>query len=130
MAKQALYTVQIPTHDNLGNPLGDLATAGHHWLWQNVKQSGSRIKRGVHGNWENDPQESFDDLEVIAEDTPEMDSHIKQLAAHMGEAANQWGIFVMKVGGGNVNSWVVPNPKYQEGATAPVAMSPGGRPTF
>lgn len=121
---QAKWTVQIPTHDNLGNHLGDLATAAHHHLWQQTGHKGSRIRRGVHGNWEDDPQESFDDLEVFAEDTPHMDSHIKQLAKHLNEAANQWGMFVIKEGGGHVNSFVIDNPKYAEGAPAPVVANP------
>lgn len=128
MAKQALYTIQIPTHDNLGNHLGDLATAAHHWLWQKTGQQGSRIRRNTHGNWQDDPQETFDDLEVIGEDSPHMDSHIKQLAKHLNEAGNQWGMFVMKQGGGNVTSWVVDNPHYQEGAPAPVAQFAGTTP--
>lgn len=129
MAKQALYTIQIPTSDNLGNPLGDLATAGHHWLWQQTGQQGSRIRRGIHGNWEGE-QEVYDDLEVMAEDTPEMDSHIKQLAKHLNEAANQWGMFVMKQGAQGPQSWVIDNPSYQEGAPAPVAKAPDVSPTF
>lgn len=130
MAKQAMWIIQIPTHDNLGNHLGDLATAAHHHLWQTIGQQGTRIRRGVHGNWENDPQETFDDLEIIGEDTPEMDSHIKQLAKHLNEAGNQWGMFVIKQGGGNIQSYVIDNPKYQEGAPAPVVKSPGAMPVF
>lgn len=122
MASQALYTIQIPTTDNLGNQLHDLATVGHHWLWQNAGIQGSRIRRGVHGNWEGNPQETFDDLEIVAEDKPEMDSYVKQLAAHLNEAANQWGMFVIKQGGGNVQSWVISNKKYKEGAPAPAAQ--------
>lgn len=122
MANQAQYTLQIPTHDNLGNPLPDLAAAGHHWLWQQAGLQGSRITRGITGIWEGQ-EEIYDDLEVIAEDTPKIDSFIKQLAKHLCEAANQWGIFVKKHGGGNVQSWVINNPKYVEGQPAPGALS-------
>lgn len=128
MAKQALYKIQIPTHDNLKNPLGDLATAAHHHLWKTTGNQASRIVRGVQGNWEGDPQEGFDDLEVYAEDTPHMDSHVKQLAKHLNEAANQWGMFVVKHGGNGVDSWVIDNPKYQEGVPAPAAVSTGNAP--
>lgn len=124
MANQAKYTLQIPTTDNLGNQLPDLATAGHHWLWQQTGVQGSRILPGVKGNWEADPQELFDDLQIFAEDTPKMDSFIKQLAKHLNEAGNQWGMFVMKEGGGHVQSWVIDNPKYVEGAPAPGAVDP------
>lgn len=121
---QAKWTLQIPTHDNLGNHLGDLATAAHHHLWTQAGQNASRIRRGVQGNWEGDPQENFDDFEVYGEDTPHLDSHIKQLAQHLSVAANQWGMHLMKEGGGNVSSMVINNPHYVEGAPAPVVANP------
>lgn len=130
MAKQAMWVLQIPTHDNLNNHLGDLATAAHHHLWKTIGQQGTRIVRGVHGNWEGNPQESFDDLQVIGEDRPEMDSHIKQLAKHLNEAGNQWGMFVIKHGPNGIDSYVIDNPKYVEGAPAPVVNSPGVMPSF
>lgn len=114
---QAKYTLLIPQTDNLGNHLGDVATAAHQWLFYGPgpKVDGSFIHRGLEGNWKDSPQEKFDHLVTVAEDTPEMDSTAKQLAVHIGEACNQWGVFVFKEGGkAGVQSWTVPNPNYRE----------------
>lgn len=129
MAQQAKYVLMIPHKDNLGNDLGDLATAAHYWLFKMTGNEGSYIEGPKRGNWRDDPQETFDHLITYAEDSPEMDSHIKQLAVHIAEAANQWGMFVAKEGGkSGIQSWVIPNPKYQEGQPAPVAQNPGTLP--
>jgi hypothetical protein len=116
----------VPQKDNLGNPLGDLATAAHHWLFYGPgpRVQGSYIHRNLEGNWRDDPQEKFDHLITVAEDTPEMDSHVKQLAHHIGESANQWGVFVMKEGKkGGIQSWVIDNRSYQEGQPSELAQS-------
>ena len=114
---QAKYTIMIPRRDNLGNELGDVATAAHHWLHYGPgpKINGSFIHRNIEGNWRDDPQETFDHLITYADDQPEVDSHIKQLAAHIGDHANQWGVFVAKEGGKNgVDSWIIPNPNFRQ----------------
>jgi hypothetical protein len=121
---QAKYIMMVPTHDNLGNHLGDLAYAGHQHLHKNAGISGSYVERGKTGFWEKDAPEEFDHLITYAPDSPEMDSHWKQLANHMAEAANQWGIFCVKEGEGGPQSWVVSNPHYQEGQPAPIVAAP------
>lgn len=125
MARKAKYTVLVPQKDNLGNPLGDVATAAHHWLFYGPgpKVDGSFIHRDVPGNWRDDPQEPFDHLVTVADDHPEMDSTFKQLAAHIGEATNQWSVPVMKEGGKEgVQMWLIPNHNYAEGHPAPLAQ--------
>lgn len=125
MASEAKYTVMIPQKDNLGNHLGDVATAAHHWLHYGPgpKINGTFIHRGLEGNWRDDPQEKFDHLVTVAEDHPHTDSTMKDLAAHIGESANQWGVFVMKEGGkSGTQSWVVPNHNYQDGQPAELAQ--------
>jgi hypothetical protein len=125
MMAQARYTVMIPQKDNLGNNLGDVASAAHHWLRYGPAPShqGSFIHRNIQGNWRDDEPELFDHLVTVAEDHPEMDSHIKQLAAHVGDATNQWGVFVMKEGKSGIQSWVIDNPNYAHGEPAELARS-------
>lgn len=123
---QAKYTVMIPRRDNLGNDLGDLATAAHHWLWQVAGTEGSYIEGPKRGNWRDDPQEEFDHLITYAADTPEIDSHIKQLAVHIAEAANQWGVFVTKESKDGPRSWTMSNPNYQEGQPSSLARTTKG----
>lgn len=113
MMQQAKYIVQIPTVDNHGNQLKDLARAAHESLFRYApgsKVEGTRIRRGIEGNWRDDPVESFDDLEVYAEDSPEMDSIMKQLGAHVAEVANQWGVMVFKEGDGAPQYWMMNHP--------------------
>ena len=122
----AKYTLMIPIRDNLGNNLGDIATAAHHWLFYGPgpKVEGSYIEGPKRGNWRDDPQEEFNHLITVAEDTPEMDSTIKQLALHIAHAANQWGLFCIKEGKDGIQKWTVPNSDYQEGVPAPIAQNP------
>jgi hypothetical protein len=120
-ASQAKYTIMIPVKDNLGNDLGDIATAAHQWLWQATGNEGSYIEGPKRGNWRDDPQEEFNHLITVAADTPEMDSHIKQLAMEIARGANQWGVFCMKEGKSGIQSWVIDNPEYQEGQPAEIA---------
>lgn len=114
-AQQAKYTVVIPTRDNQGNPLGNISTAAHEWLYRATGHKGTYITGPHKGNWGDDPQEEFEHLVAVADDHPEMDSHMKQLAMEVARGANQWGVFVMKEGKGGVQSWVVDNPQYKEG---------------
>lgn len=124
----AKYIVQIPTHDNEGNRLVDLAQVAHESLFryapnQNSIQ-GSRVRYGIGGHWRDDPQEMFNDLEVYAEDTPELDSIVKQLAVHVAEVANQWGVMVFKEGDGAPKAWQMTAPGAPgEGPADPVAIA-------
>lgn len=116
--QQAKYSILIPRVDNQGNRLRDIAAAAHHFLFYGpLKTQGSYIERGKIGNWRDLDPEPHDMLITVAEDSPEMDSSIKQLALEVAQVANQWGIFVMKEGNG-ITSWEVGNPQYVEGAPA------------
>lgn len=119
VAGQAKYMIMIPKVDNLGNPLTNIASAAHRYLFYGpLNVEGSYIDPGKEGNWRDDEPETYDHLITFAEDTPQMDSQIKQLAAEIAEAANQWGVFMTKEGGGNVKSWNIANPMYREGEPA------------
>lgn len=122
-AQTAKYTVQIPTHDNLGNPLGNISTAAHEWLWRATGVQGTQIHGPIRGNWRDHGEETYELLTSYAPDTPEMDSHVKQLAQEIARGANQWGVFVTKEGGkSGVQSWVIENPHYVEGQPAELAQ--------
>lgn len=125
---QAKYTILIPTRDNLGNPLGDIATAAHQWLWQATGQEGSYIEGPKRGNWRDHPQEEFEHLITIAPDSPYMDSSVKQLAVEIARGANQWGIFVTKEGAGGIQNWTMDNPEYQEGQPSEIGQIVQQRP--
>jgi hypothetical protein len=72
--------------------------------------------------------EPHDLLVTYAEDEPQMDSQIKQLAAHVADVANQWGIFCTKEGKSGVNTWTISNPLYREGESAePIALAQGSQ---
>jgi hypothetical protein len=123
MPTRSKYTVQIPVKDNLGQPLKDIATAAHHYLHNGpIKNVGSKIYRNVEGNWRDDPQERFDDLILVVDDTPEMDSAVKQLAVHIADVANQWGVYVTKEGKNGIQDWVMPPPQFRKGEGADPAM--------
>jgi hypothetical protein len=119
MPAQAKYQILIPTHDNLGQKLGDIASAAHHWLWYTAPGiQGSYVEPPVRGNWRDDPQETFERLTTYAHETPEVESHVKQLAAHVGDVANQWGVFVTKEGKDGIQSWVINNANHVPGQGA------------
>lgn len=109
----AKYIIQIPTTDNVGNKLKDLAVAAHESLYRYSPVQGiqgSRIRRGIQGQWADDAPEVYDDLEVYADDSPEVDSTMKQLAVHVAELANQWGVMVFKEGEGAPKAWQMESP--------------------
>lgn len=125
MARQARYAIHVPTTDNLGQPLRDLAQAAHEHLFRNGAVEGSYIERGKVGNWRDYAPEIMDHLVTFAEDTPETDSHLKQAAQHIGQLANQEAVSVEKHGKDGPMLWIVDNPQWQEGQGAhPSAIQP------
>lgn len=126
MPTLAEYTLQIPKFDNEGNALKDLASAAQESLWRYAPQArveGARVTRNVEGFWHGQQDSTFDDLTVIGEDSPELDSTIKQLGVHLVELANQWGLYIIKKGGGNVVTWTVTSPNASgEGPADPDAL--------
>lgn len=127
MAK-AKYTLMIPLADNLGNELEDISTAAHQYLFDSGKVEGTYIEGPKRGNWRDDPQELFEHLITVAEDTPEMDSTIKHLALVIARAANQWGVYCTKEGKDGIQDWTIKNKDADMEAPAPVAKNPDGSP--
>lgn len=120
----AKYRIAIPKVDNFGNPLRNIAGAAHTYLFYGpLHIERSWTEKGIQGNWRDDPDETYDHLIAVAQESPQMDSSMKQLAVHIGEACNQWGIFVLKEGKNGPTPWTVRNPNYRPNEPAdPVAL--------
>ena len=119
MANEAKYEVLIPKADNLGNPLIDLAPHAMHYLSKSIITTSIHVDTGRRVFWEG-REEPFDALVVTAEDKPQIDSTIKQLAAYVGEVANQDLVLVSKHGTNGIDTWPIKNASYQEGQPAEV----------
>lgn len=116
MAKQALYRISVPAHDELGRALHErLPSASHRWLR-------STHPNLFHDGWVEGPHEGLNGVAnhvvTIADDTPETDSYVKQLAAHVGEVANHPATTAVKTGPNGAESWVVTNRNYAPGVGA------------
>lgn len=114
----ARYMIMVPTVDNLGNQLVNVAAYAHQFLFQNFNNQGSWIDPGKVGMWRDDAPEKFDHLVTVAEETPEMDSAIKQLAAYVADVCNQWGVLCIKEGKNGPVRWEISNPEYKPGQPA------------
>lgn len=117
----AKYTVLIPRHDNMGNPLSNVTEAAHDYLVYKLpgKFQGVYVDPGKWGHWEGS-REEYDILVAHGEDTPENDSYIKQLGAYVGELANQEIIFATKTAK-QVSTWPIRNSHYLAGFPAEAA---------
>jgi hypothetical protein len=118
MAAKAKYVLQVPTHDNQGNELTDLAAWGGQQL-RAAGIQGGRIEGPVRGFWEDEPEETFWLLIVHHEESPEMDSHVTATAKRIAELASQWATYAWKepVDGGIVEL-TGENPNYSDGDAA------------
>jgi|SRR5208282_2529593 len=119
--KQAQYRVHVPTTDNLGQRLPtNLPHAAHQWLYHAKPRYFEDIWiEGPHRH----AQDERHHIVAVALDDPETDSHVKQLAAHIGEIANHPFIPVTKQGEKGTQSWSVPNRKYIPEAGSPYAQT-------
>lgn len=135
MAAKAMYRVTIPATDELGQELhARLPDAAHRWLR-------STHPNLFHDGWVEGPHRGLNGpvhhVVTIADDSPESDSYVKQLAAHVGEVANQAAVSAMKTGPNGAESWIIPNRSYAQGQGASpdviqereaVASLPGSNP--
>lgn len=107
MPASARYTIHIP-HSG-----ADLATATHHYLSTgHVPVDGVVVHRGVDASFDG-PPEPHDLVQAYGQDTPELDSHMKQVGAYVGELANRPTIWVSKENGKSMANWPIRNPMYQ-----------------
>lgn len=107
MMAKARFTIHIPRHDELGNPLR-VAEATHHYVF--------------HGPWRIDSAQvshghPYDALHIYADDIPENDSAVKQLAVFAGELANVPSVSAAK-DGKHINAWTLTNKHYRPGEPA------------
>lgn len=68
-------------------------------------------------------------LHVLAHDTPETDSYIKQLASHVGELVNRRYVLVSKEGSQGTQAWRISNRHYDGGHARPEAVHLQAHPT-
>lgn len=124
-AKQAQYRVNVPTIDTFGQPLHEgLAHAGHQWLRSQGRLFQDGWVEGPHHGLGGDVKH----IVAIGEDSPESDSYVKQLAAHIGQSANHLAISASKTGPDGVETWIVPNRHFVEGQGADPEMLQRGLP--
>lgn len=110
----AQYEVLIPKADTLGYPIRDLAPHAMQYLISAIEVVKAEVEpeRRV---WWLGKEEPFDALVFIAEDNPQTDSHAKQVAAYVGDAANQDVILVTKQGKSGIQTWPVKNSQHVPG---------------
>lgn len=128
MAAEAKYSLLIPKVDNMGNPLTEeIASAAHTYLFYQGLSEGSTITPNQRGMWRDEDPEPHETLTAIMEDNPKHDSIVKQLAVHIAEVANQWGLFVYKEGKDGVQSWIMNNASFRPDQPAdPIALADQG----
>lgn len=95
---RAQYTIHVP------NTSRQIAIAAHHYLTSGPIR-GINAATVQYGH-------PHDSLNVVGEETPELDSHMKQTGAFIGELANAPFIDVMKQGK-QLAHWPIRNPHYQ-----------------
>jgi hypothetical protein len=111
-----MYRIPVPTTDSLGRELHQrLPDAAHRWLR-------STHPNLFHEGWVEGPHRGLASpvhhVVTVADDTPEADSYVKQLAAHVGEIANLPAATAMKSGPNGAESWIIPNRSHVPGEGA------------
>lgn len=106
----ARYTISVPNHAR------QVGLAAHHYLTSGPIP-GIRAATLSYGH-------PHDSLHVVGEESPELDSHMKQTGTFIGDVANVPAIDVMKHGK-NLALWSMRNPHYQPQPTTPPAAFSG-----
>jgi len=104
---EAKYHVHVPAVDPSGYPLHpELPNAAQQWL--NGVQP-----RLFKSTWVEGPHQHrygpAHHVVAIAEDSPESDSYVKQLATHVGELSGHPAVDVHKHSKDGIQVWTVPN---------------------
>jgi hypothetical protein len=100
------YSIFVPS----GNRM--VSMAAHHFLSYGPLRT---LHATIHPGIPNDA------LVVLAEESPEMDSHIKQLGVLVAEVANLPVVTVAKKTGKNIHTWDMQNVNY----VPPQPVQPG-----
>lgn len=118
---QAKYEILIPKHDTLGMPVVALAPHAMAYLTSAIHTETAHIEPrqvSVHG-----AMAPFDVLVFTGEDLPQMDSTAKQVAAYVGDAANQDSVLVTKHGKQGIQVWPVKNSQHMPGQPSTLPAS-------
>lgn len=119
----AKYVVYLPTHDHYGNLLKDFGPPSHEWLAGKLGRNlHSMHLEGPHAG-HLDPHSTYRHLHVVAIDSPETDSHVKQLGQHVARMANHPSVFILKNGDGKPQPWTLQNRAYSPGPAHPDAIA-------
>ncbi len=103
---KAKYTVMIPQSTGL-------ADFAHQRLMESgLPYEHAYLDRDKWAHWPGSPPELHDHLVMHGQDSPEMDSHVKQLARQIGQRGNVQAVFAVKDHSKGPTSWVVDNPDY------------------
>ena len=114
---QARYTLFVPTSDDQGSPLRQLAEHVHRHLRDVLPRAVIHLepaRQMSHGRM----PEQHEGVVILADDNPITDSRIKQIAAQTAEVANRWGVVVVKEGKQGVRTWEITNQNHQPGHPA------------
>lgn len=105
----ALYTINIPTHDPLGHQLVNLA--------DHPDVDFSRLKRMVHDVHTEGPHEGYPyrQLKILAVDHPQVDAHVKSTASNIGSLSGHQAITIHKQGPNGIEPWSISNRLYNGG---------------
>jgi hypothetical protein len=108
----ARYVMHIPTHDTIGNELLDFSPV----ISDRLQQSLRRMVHSVHveGPYSHGTHGARH-LHLVAQDTPEVDSHVKAMATELGRDVNHPHITVIKEGEQGIQPWTMQN-KWFSGA--------------
>lgn len=117
----ARYTIHIPTHDTLGNPLLDLSVNAQ----QRLTKALSRMIHSLHAEGPYDHgTHGARHLHLVAHDTPEVDSHVKQLATELAHVANHPHVTVIKESQQGIQPWIMPNKRHDPRVPSQYALAP------
>jgi hypothetical protein len=119
----ALYTIHAPTHDPFGNKLA-IDTRQYPEL------DFTKLKRFVHDVHTEGPHEGhpYRHVKVLAVDSPEVDSHVKNAAAIIGQLSAHPHVFVHKDGAAGHEPWTIANPAYDGQPAHPSLIQPTAPP--
>lgn len=99
----------------------------HQWIKGKLGREISTIhSEGPHIDHDG---QAFKHLVIVSNDSPEVDSHVKQLASHVGELTNHPATAVLKEGKGGPQGWTIANKLHDGGTAHPAAISFWSGPT-
>lgn len=112
MGGNAKYTIMVPRVEHAPQ----LAQVAHEALVNGpIPLHHAYLDPGKLAHWPNEEPQVHDLLVAYSEDTPEMDSHIKQLGREVGRLGQLPAVFALKEGKQGIARWSLDNPELQAG---------------